>query len=485
MSLKRPPPSPEKDSPSQRSKTHILQIFTPAYAEPLLEIGPDTWADPIRKKRSERREYPAEKTCIGSFIEETGDAESDAHFNLYEPKMEDLKWVEYEDGPLSPPESDFVRARRAGCLLPDPLQQCAYYRISRRSRMARRVSIWTVICNRFVSLGYHSEVLSLRLVDYQLSLIASHAMSRLAGVCFIEPILQYTEPIVDRNIFAGMPRILPPLPKCPPPNPKFATYQLRQRLQFIPRESNGGHTVLTFEILRHLDVGPKRAVQRLYGKILAVASDKDPMGDSNSWKFLQLPGHEFEAYIFDPLYIDFEKEGNHVLRDDDDRPIALYDKIRLESSQSRFYSTAVPMEILNAIKPAGQVSPLFRRTFQCRLFHPSRELYNERACPVLLVPSITDMPLWRITELPRPISPEIASKVINAFRAILDKKLLFGDYLDSIRTMEDGSVLVVDWEDFIVGEVDENDKNDLLEWHQGCDELIEDLKVGLAEMGMR
>jgi hypothetical protein len=68
--------------------------------------------------------------------------------------------------------------------------------------------------------------------------------------------------------------------------------------------------VLTFEILQHLDVGPKRALQRLYGKITAVASDKDPMGDSNSWEFLQLQGREFEAYIFDPLYIDFEKEGD-------------------------------------------------------------------------------------------------------------------------------------------------------------------------------
>jgi hypothetical protein len=380
MSWKRPP-SPDMDFPSQRSKTDISQTVAQVYTEPPLENRTDTSADP-RNKRSEPRKYPEVTTSIGSFLEETGDAESDAHFNLYEPKKPDLIWVEYEDGPLPPPESDFVRARRACCLLPDPLQQDAYYTISHGNHMARRLSIWTVICNGLVRLGYHCELFSLRLVDYQLHLIASHSMSRLAGVCFIEPILRSTDPIVSRSIFAGMPKILPPLPKCPPPNPKFGTYRLRQKLQFIPQESKGGHTVLTFEILRHLDVGPKRALQRLYGKILAVESNKDAMGDSNSCEFLQLQGREFEAYIFDPLYIDFDKEGDRILRDDDDWPIARYAEIRLESSLFRYSLHAGPMDTLHAIKPAGQMYPLFPRTYDCRLFHPSRELYNERACPV-------------------------------------------------------------------------------------------------------
>jgi len=272
------------------------------------------------------------------------------------------------------------------------------------------------------------------------------------------------------------------LPKCPPPNPKFGTYRLRQKLQFIPRESKGGHTVLTFEILRHLDVGPKRALQRLYGKILAVASDKDPMGDSHSWEFLQLQGREFEAYIFDPLYIDFDKEGDHISRDDDDWPIARYAEIRLESSLFRYSLHAGPMDTLHAIKPAGQRHPLFPRKYDCRLFHPSRELYNERACPVLLVPSIIDIPSMRITEVPRPISQEIASKVINAYHAILENNLLFRDYLGSIRITEDGSVLVTDWTDFFVVEVDESE---LLEWDQGCHGLMEKLKVTLAELGTK
>jgi hypothetical protein len=82
----------------------------------------------------------------------------------------------------------------------------------------------------------------------------------------------------------------------------------------------------------------------------------------------------------------------------------------------------------------------------------------------------------------RPISEEIASKVINAYRAILENKLLFKDYLDSIRIMEDGSVLVTDWTDFFVREVDESE---LLGWSQGCHELMEKLKVTLAELGTK
>lgn len=140
------------------------------------------------------------------------------------------------------------------------------------------------------------------------------------------------------------------------------------------------------------------------------------------------------------------------------------------------------METFHAIKPAGQ-SPLFPRTFQCRLFHPSRELYNERACPVLLVP--THAQLWRITELPCPVPKEIASNIVCAYRAILDAQLSLEDYLDSIRIREDGSVEVSEWENLTREEVDENDESDLREWRESCVELVRDLTVRLGEMGLK
>lgn len=51
--------------------------------------------------------------------------------------------------------------------------------------------------------------------------------------------------------------------------------------------------------------------------------------------------------------------------------------------------------------------------------------------------------------------------------------------------MEDGSVLVADWTDFFEEEVDENDESESLEWRQECDELMENLKVALAELGTK
>jgi hypothetical protein len=62
-----------------------------------------------------------------------------------------------------------------------------------------------------------------------------------------------------------------------------------------------------------------------------------------------------------------------------------------------------------------------------------------------------DIPLWRITEVPRPVSQEIASNIINAYRAILENKILFRDYLDSIRIMEDGFCLGSGLERFLCG----------------------------------
>src|SRR5271156_6821086 len=148
----------------------------------------DTAADTKRVERSERRQYRAVKKSIGSYEEETGDAELDTHYNMYIPETpEHAKWIQYESGSLP---CSFARARQAGCLLPDPLQKFSYYTIGTCSRMARRLNIWTVICNRFVWLGYHCELLLLRLVDYRLYLIASHAMRRGAEVCFIHPLLR-------------------------------------------------------------------------------------------------------------------------------------------------------------------------------------------------------------------------------------------------------------------------------------------------------
>jgi hypothetical protein len=205
------------------------------------------------------------------------------------------------------------------------------------------------------------------------------------------------------------------------------------------------------------------------------------MDQPKEWEYLQLKGREMEAHIYDPLYVDFSQEG-HRLGEGEDEQMKIYDLSRLESSQFRFYSNAIPMETLNGIKPVGQASPLFYRPFLCRLFHPTRELVDERACPVILVQPTAGVELTRVLELLPHISKEvITSSVINAYRALLDNKVRLRRYPDSVRVLADGSVWVSKWKEFDVLELDEGD---VFEWQQRCVKLMEALKLDLANMNM-
>src|ERR1700730_11368993 len=101
---------------------------------------------------------------------------------------------------------------------------------------------------------------------------------------------------------------------------------------------------------------------------------------------MQLGGRELAPKIYDPMYLDFEKQGERFNPENRDNwPITIYNRARLESSQSRFLSDTTPMQALSEITPAGKSSPIVNRPYLCRLFHPSREFVSERACPVMLV----------------------------------------------------------------------------------------------------
>jgi hypothetical protein len=482
--LKHPPPSPEKDSSKQRFKKPLIsQNVIQASTETQQETRDDTPADTKRVRRSEWRQYQAVKNSIGSYEEETGDAALDAHYNMYIPKtLKDATWIRYE--PESLPSS-FARARRAGCLLPDPLQNSTYYTIGTCSHMARRLNIWTVICNRFVWLGYPHELLSLRLVDYQLYLIASHAMRRRSRVCFVEPRLRYPEPITEDTVVGlGRTRILPPLPKSPSPHP-FATYQLGEKLQFIPRESTGGRTVLTFQILQHLDVGPQRTVQRLYGKIVDAESFLESTAvEPKVWEYLVLKGREMEAHVYDPLYINIEHFPPRYNPDNKNKwPVQEYHCSRPESSRARFNMTVIPMQHLCEITPDNQTSPLVNRPYVCRLFHPSRELIAERACAVVLVQPLTGIPISRFMESPNSIAPKIVtSNIINAYQAMLARQVRVSDFIGSVLIQEDGSVCLCKWKNTHVESVT---PDELAEWQEYCDKLVEKLKVRLAQIESR
>jgi len=69
----------------------------------------------------------------------------------------------------------------------------------------------------------------------------------------------------------------------------------------------------------------------------------------------------------------------------------------------------------------------------------------------------------------------------------LDKKILSRDHVDFIRIMKDGSILVVNWKDFFVGKLTKTMKASCPKGVKSvhCDELMEDLKVALAEMSTK
>jgi len=218
-----------------------------------------------------RRSYSEPYNSISSIFEVTDCAKVDVHYNSYLPKsivcIYDCRAALTD--PLSKSLSTrfgaFHRARRAGCLLPDPLEIDTYYTVPHRTPEARTLSIWTAVCPRLVALGYSKEMLQLRILNYQLYLIASHALRRGAAVSFTSPKERYDEPIIDPQHILGVRRILPPLPKSAPPIPS-STYRVGERLELIPRNSVSAQTVLVYEITRHVSVGRNNNAQCVYGR---------------------------------------------------------------------------------------------------------------------------------------------------------------------------------------------------------------------------
>ena len=176
-----------------------------------------------------RRLYSEPYNSISSIFEVTGCAKVDVHYNSYLPKS--IVCIHDCRAPLTDPLSKslstvfcaFNRARRSGCLV-HPQEIDTYYTVRHRTPEARTLGIWTAVCPRLVALGYRQEILQLRIVNYQLYLISSHALRRGAAVSFASPKERYDEPIIDTQPVLGVRRILPPLPKSAPPIPS-STYR--------------------------------------------------------------------------------------------------------------------------------------------------------------------------------------------------------------------------------------------------------------------
>ena len=241
--------------------------------------------------------------------------------------------------------------------------------------------------------------------------------------------------------------------------------------------------MLIYEITRHISVGRNKNAQCVYGKVLHVTSREK--GRSKQWKqLLQLEGREIEAKIYDPMYLDIEKQGERFNPENRDNwPITIYNRARLESSQSRFLSDTTPMQALSEITPAGQSSPIVNRPYLCRLFHPSRELVSERACPVMLVIEMKGVPVSDVVNHPDPArKATITSNIMETYRLILDSNIQFGEFLPSVRVRDDGSLFVCEWKDCFVQKLPQGMEE---EWTRYSHDCIHNLKHEMEKLGLR
>ena len=363
--------------------------------------------------------------------------------------------------------------------MPDPLTEEGYYTIIHRGETAKFLRVWTAICNYLVDIRAFRILQQLRLVNYQSSLIASHALRRRAGVSFVDRRRRETKKAVDRTLFLGVPRTLPPLPTAYPP--KASDTYGYTRLELIPEKSVDGRTVLEFDIENEIKVGSDQDYQHVSGYVVNVTTVQDHLKSYKLESYQQMIGRSFHAKIYDPMYIDFEKQPEGLSPNCHDWPITVRNNSRRDSSHNNFYSDVIPMEILSKLQIESQASPLVNRPQIFRLFHPSRELVDERGCGVmLLIEMMGGDPVAEVANWDPDIQIQVATNIMNSYRAILEKRIIFDNYLTSLRVRyHDGSIYLRNWEGFYV-----DTDNTAEEWANYTGESLEGLRLDLRKLGL-
>jgi hypothetical protein len=438
----------------------------------------------MQKRISNQKPHPETEqvlpdcpNSIASLFEVSGNPDTDSHWGSYLPDNPD--YAELSEARASPPPSTFLRARRAGCLLPDPLTEEGYYTIIHRGETAKLLRVWTSICNYLVDIRAFRILQQLRLVNYQSSLIASHALRRRAGVSFVERRQRETKKPVDRTVFLGVPRTLPPLPTAYPL--KASDTYCYTRLELIPEKSVDGRTVLLFDIQDEIKVGSDQDYQHVSGYVVNVTTVHDHLKSNKLKSYQQMIGRAFEARIYDPMYIDFEQQPEGLSSNCHDWPITVRNDSRRDSSHNNFYSEVIPMETLSKLQIKSQASPLVNRPQIFRLFHPSRELVDERGCAVMLLNEMTGGdPVAEVAYWGPDIQIQVATNIMNSYRAILEKRIIFDNYLTSLRVrFHDGSIYLRNWEGFYV-----DTDNTAEEWANYTCESLEGLRIDLRKLGL-
>jgi hypothetical protein len=115
------------------------------------------------------------------------------------------------------------------------------------------------------------------------------------------------------------------------------------------------------------------------------------------------------------------------------------------------------------------------------LFHPSRELVDERGCAVMLLNEMTGGdPVAEVAYWGPDIQIQVATNIMNSYRAILEKRIIFDNYLTSLRVrFHDGSIYLRNWEGFYV-----DTDNTAEEWANYTGESLEGLRIDLRKLGL-
>jgi hypothetical protein len=99
------------------------------------------------------------------------------------------------------------------------------------------------------------------------------------------------------------------------------------------------------------------------------------------------------------------------------------------------------------------------------------------------VQRLTGIPISRFMESPNSIPPKIVtSNIINAYQAMLARQVRFSDFIGSVLIQEDGSVCLSKWKNAHCESVT---PDELVEWREYCDKLVEKLKVKLTQIESR
>jgi len=134
------------------------------------------------------------------------------------------------------------RALAAGCLLPNSLTEHEYFAVDLSSRTKQELDQWTTVCLHLIHTGQHRLLRTLRLVSFQLNLLAGHILRRVGGIDTIPTHEQDSTLVRDGTIFMGNPRLLPRLPKTAARSP-ILEYAIGKVIEFIPKTSTGNTVI--------------------------------------------------------------------------------------------------------------------------------------------------------------------------------------------------------------------------------------------------